>query len=698
MPNSLSWGQPSLTLEFSWDVDAPVTLVGATSKEVVFKTSNPMPVVEILTPGSGRIPASSRLAHTALGQLLRYVSHEASESAFGPALQIMMGSGPLEVLLRLEMPHGGGAVRSTVTLTNSSHADVVLQAVTSWSAGFGDAAAGTDPLTDWEVTSGVNDWLGEGRWDTQPLRGPGFVRLAQELTGHNPRGSMSRVSTGSWSTGHHLPVAALHSASAGVAWAWQIEHNGAWRWEIGEDTAGGYLALSGPTERDSAWTKVLRPGESFVSVPATVALGADLTDVVAALTAFRRSARRDHDDNRNLPVVFNDYMNTLDGDPTTEKLLPLIHAAAAVGAEIFCIDAGWYDDTGYWWDGVGEWLPSTTRFPNGLREVIAEIRKLGMVPGLWLEPEVIGLRSPVADRLPHEAFLSRHGERIVEHGRYHLDLRHPAAVNHLNEVVDRLVAEFGVGFFKFDYNIDPGSGTDVNADSPGDGLLGHNRAHLAWLDSVLDRHPDLVIENCSSGAMRMDFALLSRLAMQSTSDQQDFLKYPSIAASAPLSMLPEQAASWAYPQPGMSLEEVSFCLATGLLGRFYLSGYLNNMEEAQLDLVREAVRLAKALRVEIPTSHPFWPAGLPGWTDGWVALGLSAPERDLVTVWNRDGETETQLSLPHLAGSSITVSAVFPSALPEWTTVWNPDTATLTVRCQPGVSARILEITSTVEA
>ena len=66
--------------------------------------------------------------------------------------------------------------------------------------------------------------------------------------------------------------------------------------------------------------------------------------------------------------------------------------------------------------------------------------------------------------------------------------------------------------------------------------------------------------------------MLSRLAMQSTSDQQDFRKYPPIAASAPVSMLPEQAASWAYPQPEMSDEEAAFCLVTGLLGRFYLSG------------------------------------------------------------------------------------------------------------------------------
>ena len=66
---------------------------------------------------------------------------------------------------------------------------------------------------------------------------------------------------------------------------------------------------------------------------------------------------------------------------------------------------------------------------------------------------------------------------------------------------------------------------------------------------MLDRHPGLIIENCASGGMRTDYAMLSRLQLQSTSDQQDFLRYPPIAAAAPAAITPEQAAIWAYPQP-----------------------------------------------------------------------------------------------------------------------------------------------------
>ena len=60
--------------------------------------------------------------------------------------------------------------------------------------------------------------------------------------------------------------------------------------------------------------------------------------------------------------------------------------------------------------------------------------------------------------------------------------------------VDMGGGRMAIRFFKLDYNIDPGAGTDVNADSLGSGLLEHNRAHLQWLDAVLDRHPGLGLQ------------------------------------------------------------------------------------------------------------------------------------------------------------------------------------------------------------
>ncbi|MEV8273482.1 glycoside hydrolase family 36 protein [Microbacterium sp. NPDC077184] len=690
---SLEWGNDRVRLAFRWGAESPVNCAAIAVDGQGAVAVHQIPVVEILSASAGHLPASSRLVHGRLGSEMRYVSNVEHRDGECRTLQIHQRGGGLEAVLYLQMREGVGAVRSWVVVTNTGTDPVVLRSVASWSSGFTRQGA-ADALDGWERWEGTSDWLGEGRWAVTPLRGPDFVALAEHLTGHNPRGALVASSQGTWSTARALPNGVLTSPF-GLALAWQIEHNGAWRWEIGEDTGGAYLALAGPTDADAAWTRVLGPAESFETVPVTVAYGRDGLGALHALTRHRRLTRRPHPDNAAMPVVFNDYMNTLNGDPTTAKLLPLIDAAAEVGAEVFCIDAGWYDDSGHWWDSVGAWEPSRTRFPGGLGEVVEHIRSRGMVAGLWLEPEVVGVRSPIADTLPAEAFLQRHGARLVEHDRYHLDLRHPAARFHLDSVVDRLIKDFDIGFFKMDYNINPGAGTDHDADSVGDGLLQHNRAHLEWLDAMLDRHPDLIVENCSSGAMRMDYAMLSRLAMQSTSDQQDFLAYPAIAAAAPVSLLPEQAASWAYPQPEMSDEEASFCLVTGLLGRFYVSGHLHAMTPPQRARVAEAIAVAKRLRPHIAAAYPNWPTGLPRWSDDWVSLSLRSESDDLVSIWRRGGANETILEFPHLAGTEVEIRPVFPLDLPAWGTRWDAATGTLHVRANDTrVAARTLRLTA----
>ncbi|MCG5219285.1 alpha-galactosidase [Streptosporangium sp. KLBMP 9127] len=688
---TLHWGHAGLAAVLEIHPDRPVVLRELSAGSPAPRARVSQPLVEILTPGEGRARASQRLSETALGCRLRYAGADQSSTGDWHELRVRMRdeASRLDVELLLRSHDGVPAVQAQVQVTNGGDEPVLLLAVTSFAAAFLGR-----PVSELDILHADSEWLGENRWTRQPLS-EHVADLALAGHGQHGRGAFALTSSGTWSSGQHVPMGGLTDRRTGQTWLWQIEHNGPWRWEAGDRLDGAYVALSGPTDIDHQWSELLTPGKSFTTVPVSIAVSGDGVEAAAAaLTAHRRALLRPHPDRAALPVVFNDYMNTLMGDPTTDKLLPLIDAAAATGAEVFCVDAGWYDDDGDWWDSVGEWQPSQTRFPRGLQEVLARIAGHGMTAGLWLEPEVIGVRSPMADKLPAEAFLQRGGVRVTEHGRYHLDLRHPAAVAHLDQVVDRLVGELGVGYFKLDYNINPGAGTDQDATSVGAGLLAHNRAHLAWLDGVLDRHPHLVLENCGSGAMRMDYALLTRLQLQSTSDQQDFLRYPPIAVAAPLALLPEQAANWAYPQPGMTDEEIVFTLCTGILGRLYLSGNLHRMSGPQLDLVKDGVRRHQSLRADLTRATPCWPLGLPGWDDPWLALGLRTEESTHVGIWRRPPAPQgAVLSLPHLAGHDLHVETAYPAEPGGWSYEWNPQQAELTLTSTvSGPSARILRL------
>jgi alpha-galactosidase len=650
---AFEWTAPGLHLAFDHSDDRPVRLVRLATGPDTPSAAAPWAIVDVYTPGEHRARNNQSLLYSGAGQRLRYTGHETD----GDELRISQRDPETGLAVTSVFRAAGPGLQIRHTVRNGSERELVLLSVSSALIAVPDDAAH-------ELLWGESEWLAEGRWHQRPLK-----ELLPDIDpalhgGQHSRGLFSLTSHGSWSSGSFLPTGVLANAD-GPSLAWQVETSAGWHWEVAQTGETVTVGVHGATDMHHQFAARLAPGEEFTSVPAGLCLADGGRDAAfAALTDYRRAIRETRPVDSRLPVVYNDYMNTLMGWPTTERLLPLIEAAAEAGAEYFCIDAGWFAALeGNWWTNAGEWTEAPERFTGGLLSVIDAIRANGMRPGLWLEPEAVGVESPAAKRLPDEAFFQRFGERVSEAGHFQLDLRHPAARAHLDETVDRLVDGFGIGFFKLDYNTNTGLGTDVDAAGPGAGLLGHTRAFRDWLRDAQERHPTLLFENCGSGAMRMDYNILSVAHLQSTSDQQDFRSYAPIAAAAPASVLPEQAGNWAYPAASMSLEETAFAMTAGVTGRIYLSGFLNELGDEQSALVREAIALHKDGRHRIAQSHPAWPLGLPGWEDDVIALQLDTEAESLLAVWSRGAAAE--LALPGLQGR--TLEQVYPVALPAWT-------------------------------
>ena len=494
-----------------------------------------------------------------------------------------------------------------------------------------------------------NSWMAEGQWHTLRPSEMGFVE--------NERTSWSEAqagSIGSWSSERYLPMAMAENTRLGLIWFWQIEHNGSWYWEISNVSAHDnnaddvYAYLGGPDDLHSAAWKQLKPGATYETVP--VAIGCvhgGFSEAVEALTRYRRQVcERRHKTNSQCPVIFNDFMNCLWADPTEAKELPMIAAAARAGCEYYVIDAGWYAELHEdWSQTLGSWQASATRFPRGLTFVLDQIRQAGMVPGLWLEPEVAGPKSSLAKK-PDDWFFVRHGKRVLKNYRFLLDFRNPEVRAYLDQVMARVVKDYGVGYIKMDYNVDSLQGTEFHADSFGQGLLEHNRAHLAWLDGILSRYPDLTIENCGSGGGRMDYAMLSRLQIQSMTDQEDYLKLPAILVGASAAVLPEQLAIWCYPLANADPDQASFNMVTAMMCRIHQSGRPDSLSPEAWKQVAEGIRVYKELlRKHIPAAVPFYPTGMSDVTDFKtpIALGMRSPQQTLLAVWRIDGPETVQI-------------------------------------------------------
>ncbi|RUS49064.1 glycoside hydrolase family 36 protein [Cohnella sp. AR92] len=623
------------------------------------------------------------------GLRMRYAGHVDSRNEIGRKLEIAMADPQtgLKSVSHLQFYTGTTVVRSWTVLVNEGREAVGVEYVSSFALTGIDKEGTLDRDKKMWVSIPHTGWQSEIQWRTNTLPELGLSHYTDR--------SSKRIScsnTGSWSAAEHIPMAVVENAQAGTSLVWQIEHNGSWHWELIDQFDFLTLLISGPTEHDNHWWKQLSPGEEFVSVPVAVgSVKGGFEEAIGQLTTYRRAIRRPNDDNRLLRVIFNDYMNCLWGSPTTEKLLPLIDAAAEIGSEYFCIDAGWYAP-GEWWDGVGEWLTSQERFPEGIEYVLGYIREKGMIPGLWLELEVMGIRSPKLAEADDSWFFKRHGKRVKDRSRYQLDYRNPAVIAHANEVIRRLVEDYGVGYIKMDYNINAGIGTETDSDSFGDGLLQHNRAYLAWLDGIFAKYPDLVIENCSSGGMRMDYAMLSRHSIQSTSDQEDYAKYAAIAASSPSALTPEQSAIWSYPLREGDDEEVIFNMVNALLLRVHQSGHVAELSPRRRALVKEALDYYKTIRGDIRESLPFWPLGLPKSEDDWVSFGLRNGDRVYVAVWRiRGPESEIALPLPQLAGTELSARIAYP-AENDSSVAWNREIGELKVKLPREKTARLIEL------
>ncbi|MHB8963726.1 MAG: glycoside hydrolase family 36 protein, partial [Saccharofermentanales bacterium] len=533
-----------------------------------------------------------------------------------------------------------------------------------------------------------NAWVGEVQWRSETLEELGLDRVSTFLSTKR----LSYSNTGTWSSHELLPMGCFENPDSKESLLWQIETNGSWHWEISTIAGHLYLQLSGPTQNENHWYKNLGSNEKFISVPVSLAVvKGSFEKANEEMTKYRRSIRRANMDNEALPVIFNDYMNCLFADPTTEKSLPLIDSAVDAGCEYYCIDAGWYAD-GLWWDEVGEWLPSEKRFPGGIKEPLDYIRSRGMIPGMWLEVEVVGIHCAIAQEMPDDWFFMRHGKRIIDHSRYQLDFRNKDVVSHASSIIDRLVGEYGVGYIKMDYNINAGIGTDLYADSPGDGLLEHNRAYLKWIDSIFVKYPNLIIENCASGGMRMDYAMLSRLSIQSITDQTDYRKNAVIAAAAPSAATPEQCAIWSYPLKDKDEEEVIFNMVNAMLMRIHQSGHLAELSPERFHLVKLGIACYKSIRDSIKNSTPFWPLGLPCFSSQWLCLGLKNDENAYLAVWKLETEDSSiRIPLNRNLAHVGSVKCIYPdNECCEYN--WADDSGTLEIKIQGKYIARLFEL------
>ena len=210
-----------------------------------------------------------------------------------------------------------------------------------------------------------------------------------------------------------------------------------------------------------------------------------------------------------LPPVCHMTMSTFHHAKTVseEGEMDAISRADELGVEAYWLDACWYGSGGEWWEEVGNWTVNARDFPRGLRPLGDAAHRKGMKFVLWFEPERVG--NGTALEREHGEFLLR-SEHDADNHLLHLGL--PAARAHVTELMSRIISEAGVDVYRQDFNLDPlpyWQAAD-SEDRVGISEIRHIEGlYLMW-DELRQRHPGLLIDNCSSGGRRIDLETVSR--------------------------------------------------------------------------------------------------------------------------------------------------------------------------------------------
>ena len=92
--------------------------------------------------------------------------------------------------------------------------------------------------------------------------------------------------------------------------------------------------------------------------------------------------------NTRRPILLN-HWEAMEFHIQEEELVSLAVSAKELGVELFVMDDGWFKGREHDRRGLGDWTPDTKKLPKGVAGLSEKIHGMGMMFGIWIEPEMI---------------------------------------------------------------------------------------------------------------------------------------------------------------------------------------------------------------------------------------------------------------------------------------------------------------------
>lgn len=374
-----------------------------------------------------------------------------------------------------------------------------FEAWTTYAPGTGTPVVSNLNGLQLAVTNGTIRSLTGLQGDTADVQSDGAFTLQQRALAVGERFAIGSEKRASETT---IPWIAIDGARdeffAAVMWS------GSWALTADRNAAGLSLNVSLPGMSTTVRTEVDGPHVVFGVVPGALA------DATAALRTYALQGIRG---GRPLsaPVIYNTWF-AYGTEVDEASMRAEMERVAALGAELFVLDAGWYEGTGAagpsdFDAGLGSWVADPARFPNGLRPLRDYAHSLGLKFGIWVEPERVNL-SLVGAPGVEDIWLAMQDGQYGSEDTAQICFSHKAAKAFVLAWLTKLLDDLQPDYLKWDNNMWVNCNRSGHDHGATDGNFAHVTALYEILAAIHSRYPDLLVENVSGGGNRLDLGML----------------------------------------------------------------------------------------------------------------------------------------------------------------------------------------------
>lgn len=298
------------------------------------------------------------------------------------------------------------------------------------------------------------------------------------------------------------------------------------------------------------------------------------------------------------PVLFNNweahFFNFTQG-----KLLSLARNAKKLGAELFVLDDGWFKGRNHDRAGLGDYMVDRKKLPLGLKYFVDRIHRMGLLCGLWFEPEMINEDSDLYREHPEYAI--KIPSRTPTYGRNQLvlDLCNKEVRDYIVNEVSNILDSCKIDYVKWDMNRHISDAYSHHLNNQGEFYHRYILGLYDVLHRIFSPRSHILLESCSSGGNRFDLGMLCfspQIWASDDTDPGERLKiqeglsylYPLNTIGAHVSMAPHQQTLRA-----TELSTRFNVAAFGCLGYELDIKYLTNVEKKE---IKDQIRFYKEHR------------------------------------------------------------------------------------------------------